>query len=204
MKKKWILVLLCAVIVLQLSALAGFIMYYNNLDSKIETQGTEYRFRVLLESIEPDGTIHFSTGNGYDDLFTYDYYYSGDSNSTKAVRLKVDADGFASFGSRLDSVPKDGDYLLLNRPNAFPNTTEYASGNTALYNPTNFNLLSYYHNKTSRIDSDVSFEQPEAYVTVRIYQGHAAITGMYIAGEDVRTRDALPEPVRIEGAGENA
>lgn len=178
-------------------------MYYNNLDSKIETQGTEYRFRVLLESIEPDGTIHFSTGNGYDDLFTYDYYYSGDSNSTKAVRLKVDADGFASFGSRLDSVPKDGDYLLLNRPNAFPNTMEYASGNTALYNPTNFNLLSYYH-KTSRIDSDGSFKQPEAYVTVRIYQGHAAITGLYIAGEDVRTLDALPEPVRIEGAGENA
>lgn len=199
MKRKLLFAALCAVIVLQLSAVAGFITYYENLDSKIETQGTEYRFRVRLNSVDPDGTIHFFTEH---DLLKYDYYFSGDSASAKAVQLNVGADGFASFGSRLDNVPKEGDYLLLNRPNAFPNKTEYASGNTALYSPTNFNLLSYYSKMSW--NGDAQFGQPEAYTTVRIYRGHAVVTGMYIGGEDVRTLDALPKPIPVTGEQETA
>lgn len=203
MKRKLLFTALCAVIVLQLAAVAGFITYYESLDDKIETQGTEYRFRVTLESVSPDGTIAFSI-DSLEDMYIYNYVY-GISNA-KAAGLVVGEDGFTTFGAAFDSIPDDTAYVLLNRPNAFPSETVYESGNANLYDPAYDYLSSYYEPYAALYtdEEEIRTEQPEAYVTVRIYRGHAAITGMYIAGEDVRTLDALPEPVPIEDAGENA
>lgn len=197
MKRKLLFSALCAVIVLQLAAVAGFIVYYESLDSKIETQGTEYRFRVVLDSVLPDGSILFSTEQ---DLNSFYYYYYHNGQNAKVVMLKAGEDGFTEFGDMSDSVPNEGAYILLDRPNMFPNENEYASGNTNLYDPLHDSFGIYYE---PYWDQETTTRQPEAYVTVRVYRGHAAITGMYIAGEDVRTLDALPEPVPAEDTAEN-
>lgn len=209
--KKWLPILaLCAVIVLQLAAVTGFIVYYVQLDDKIETLGTEYRFRIILESVDEDGTIRFypAESNRF-----YSYVMNDDFRKAVTVTVPDDADEYAELGTILDEVPDSGEYLLVDRPNAFPVENTYASGNANLYNSTEDDFSSYAYNylpayyesrPTWDTDEEVYTTQPEAYVTVRIYRGHAAITGMYIAGEDVRTLDALPEPVPIEDAGENA
>lgn len=201
MSKKLKTAALFCVIALQLAAVTGFIGYYLKLDDDIVEKGVELRFRVELVSVDEAGVVTYRPQGwmNYGSVIVL--------GSSPNIPIYVGADGFAYFGAldesdTLGEVPETDLYLNTGLPNAFPNHTEFASGNTALYEGQSGRyghakyLEEYYRGSPyDRDENAPETRQPEAYVTVALYRGHAEVTGLYIAGADVRTLSALPEPV---------
>lgn len=194
MKKKLSIAALFCVIALQLAAVTGFIAYFLQLDQVILEKGVELRFRVTLISVDEDGVITFRPE---------DYWYY-DGQVEQPVYIGNDGFAYSSYSKAHDIIASgDPDYYIrVDLPNAFPQSATYDSGNAALYEGQSGRyghakyLEEYYRGSPyDRDENAPETKQPEAYVTVALYRGHAEVTGLYIAGADVRTLSALPEPV---------
>ncbi len=203
MKKKLTVIALFCVIALQLAAVAGFIGYYAQLEKNILEKGEELRFRVTLNTVDEDGVITFNTD---------DFYYAYYDAEAQGYLVFDGADGFSYFRASdagKDILADEADHHIKGKlPNAFPQRMEYASGNTALFAAQSERywdggrLREYY--TQGKPQNTAQTKQPEAYVTVSLYRGYTAVTGLYIAGEDVRSLGALPEPVPNTDKAENA
>ena len=197
MKKKLSIAALFCVIALQLAAVTGFIAYFLQLDQVILEKGVELRFRVTLISVDEDGVITFRPE---------DYWYY-DGQVEQPVYIGNDGFAYSSYSKAHDIIASgDPDYYIrVDLPNAFPQCATYDSGNAALYEGQSGRyghakyLEEYYRGSPyDRDENAPETRQPEAYVTVALYRGHAEVTGLYIAGAAARPLSALPEPVPAE------
>lgn len=157
-KNKVLLPILILVFLLQLLAPIGLISYQSKLEKNILQYGTDYKFRAQIHQIR-DGTVQYRL-EGF-------YYFD---SFTPYAPIRTSSDGISElYFPGTARKPKDEPYLYVPSQKSFPNSDlEIATAGTLQYSN------SYYLSENSL------FENEPIYVSVRIYEGHATVLGLYV------------------------
>lgn len=139
--------------VFQILIIAGLVVYSALFSSVLDRFGKEYKINV-----EP----HISVSDG---VCYFDAYWSTWSSDRKIYILPGYPEGFYMLETGY-YVPKTAvDYIYCkDRDEFFPETKEYRLKNAE-------SLDSYY-----------SFDEKNAYITVKVFMGKAEVTGVYCGG----------------------
>lgn len=137
----------------QILIIAGLVVYSALFSFVLDRFGKEYKIDVEPHMYVSDGVCYFGA------------YWSSWFSNGKAYIVPDLPDGVCSL--RNDYYVPTGavDYIYCkNRDEFFPETTEYKLKNAE-------SLDSYY-----------SFDEKDAYVTVKVFMGKAEVTGVYCDG----------------------
>lgn len=141
-------------LVFQILIIAGLVVYSALFSSVLDRFGKEYKIKAKQQMYVSDGVCHF------------DVYGSSWSSDGKIYIVPSYPKGIYMLDYDYGDVPKDAvDYIYCkDREEFFPETTEYKLKNAE-------SLDSYY-----------SFDEKDAYVTVKVFMGKAEVTGVYCDG----------------------
>jgi hypothetical protein len=167
---------LLAVFALQLGVPASMIV----TRERVLRRGTTYRFKTV--PVDPYDALR---GRYVDLRFEQSRAQAPDGISFQAhapvfVSLEVGADGFARFGTALEARPKAGPYLRAR-------VAYSTSGSVGLVLP----FDRFYMDEKLAPDAERLYREhsrrgeSDAYVTVRIADGDAAIENLYIGGRPI-------------------
>ncbi|MGN0568997.1 MAG: hypothetical protein ACI4N4_00655 [Candidatus Fimenecus sp.] len=124
-QKKWLIPILALVLLVQILAPVGLILYHKNLNRDISEKGEIYRVAVSIESVY-DGSVR------YDFVDFYNPYSV--NNSTAYFVLETDDNGMTSLSESLYEKPnEDIPYIRCVNTDAFPYNRTYLIEDTNLY-----------------------------------------------------------------------
>lgn len=122
-QKKWLVPILVLVLLVQMLAPVGLILYHETLNRNIAEKGEIYRIAVSIDFI--------SAGTVYYDLVDAHYGYS--SASTTYFILYTDENGVTTLSDAFSEKPLDDEpYIRCVNPNEFPYRRAYETGITSL------------------------------------------------------------------------
>lgn len=139
--------------VFQILIIAGLVVYSALFSFVLDKFGKEYKIDAEPHMYVSDGVCHFDLDS--------DFWYA----DSKVYVVHDSKDGFYELSSYYDATKYAVDYIYCkNRDEFFPETREYKLKNAELFD--------WYY----------SFDEENAYVTVKVFMGKAAVTGVYCDG----------------------
>lgn len=171
--KQRTLALAVILIFVQLAVPFGMIAQREITDLKVEQYGEEHKFKIDIHSIWDTGINYSLTEN--------DFNYSGKGERYGTV-IK-DSSGFSHIATLSDKKPESGTYIKSAAKNYF----DFGNGIYSLKTIIDTSLAEELNNKYSggyNLWGDNKQEyignSQSTYITVKIYKGHAEITGLVI------------------------
>lgn len=139
--------------VFQILIIAGLVVYSALFSFVLDRFGKEYKIDVEPRLSVSGGVCRFDLESGF--------WYA----DRKVYIVPDSQEGFYEISSYYDAPKTAVDYIYCkDREKFFPETREYELKNTE-------SLDSYY-----------SFDEKDAYVTVKVFMGKAEVTGVYCGG----------------------
>lgn len=176
MFKKVTLPIIIIFIFLQLAVPAGMITYREISDFQLHKFGDEYKFRIVINSIDEGGVVYSLSATNKNS-----FYERG-----KYGVLKTNEDGFSEITEIVTEKPKTGTYIISNNNNSF----EFGSSMYVPENPLSGERAQQLNEKYADPEhfydyylSDRFQKLRDAYITVKVYKGRTEVSGMYLGGE---------------------
>ncbi|MGN0572135.1 MAG: hypothetical protein ACI4K9_08145 [Candidatus Fimenecus sp.] len=170
-QKKRLIPILVLVLLVQLLAPVGLIIYHNSLNRDIQTQGDIYRIEIEIHSINA-GTVYYSPIN----------FYIGYSEKpgTAYCTIHTNENGISGLDTPTAKKPSgDTPYIRCVNPNTFPYHCVYETGIQSLsytdrkIDPTRTDLYA-----PSLIAQQAAFAEKDWYLELAVYRGNYTVLGI--------------------------
>lgn len=169
-QKKWLIPILALVLLVQMLAPVGLILYHQNLNRNIAEKGEVYRIAVTIDLIT-EGVVYYNLVNTY-----YGYPHT----STTYFILNTDKNGVTTLSNPLSEKPLgDKPYIRCVNPNEFPYSCAYETGIESLsyteryLDPSRTDLY-----VPELLERQANITQ-NWYLELAVYQGGYAVRGIY-------------------------
>ena len=169
-QKKWLIPILSLVLLVQMLAPAGLILYHENLNRQIDSQGTQYRIPVLIDAVY-EGTVQYSF------VDTYLFYSGGGANY---IALDTDGNGVTQLYNCYDEQPPtDIPYIRCVNRNAFPYKRTVSIADKSLVYSSEPRFFDYSAEKEQEMAIYRAVSYHEWFLHIAVYKGNCTVRGIY-------------------------
>lgn len=169
-QKKWLIPILALVLLVQMLAPVGLILYHENLNRQIDAQGAQYRVAVIIDSVY-EGTVQYSFTDTY-------LFYSG--GGTTYIALDTDENGITQLRNCYDKQPPtDIPYIRCVNRNAFPYKRTVSIADKSIVYNSEPQIFIYSAEKEKEMSIYRAVSEHEWFLHISVYKGNCTVRGIY-------------------------